>query len=98
IVEAVVADGLVHVVGGGLPDPPEEEQDEQDGEMAPEADEAAAHLVYDPVADRWVEGPELPGGHRRNHALAAGGGQVLLWGGQLEAEPVTTGLGLPLPG
>lgn len=92
VLEAASVDGLVHLVGGGLPEP----ADEQDGAAAPDAEEAAAHLVYDPEADRWVEGPQLPGGHRRNHALAAGGGQVLLWGGQLEAEPRPTGLRFPL--
>lgn len=93
VFETAAADGRVHLVGGGLPEP----VDERDGETEGDAEEAAAHLIYDAEGNRWIEGPDLPGGLRRHHELAAGGGQVLLWGGELRAEPVPIGLRLPLP-
>lgn len=68
-VQAVTHDGLLYVVGALTGDYPEEQ--------------SLSHvLVYDPVADRWSEGPEVPEHRRRGAAgVVVHEGRIYLVGG-----------------
>jgi hypothetical protein len=71
---ATAAQGRMHIVGGY-----------GEGQV-----NRAYHHIYDPLADRWLDGAPLPRG--ANHvAVAAEGGRVYAFGGFVEQN------GVPMP-
>ncbi len=84
-----LADGRVLVAGGST-----------SGEMDPAAQVLATTEIYDPVANRWSDGPDLLEPRKDGHALVLRDGSVLIHGGDADfnvegdvpwcPEPMTT--------
>ena len=84
-----LADGRVLVAGGST-----------SGDADPAAQALATTEIYDPVANRWSDGPDLVEPRKDGHAVVLADGSVLIHGGDADfnaegdtpwcPEPLTT--------